>query len=420
MSKFQNANEVAAAGFFVSRSDPCGRAESSELPANHDTFAGEVASGLVRIAHVTDHYSKEAGGITAAIDQLSRRLSADHASEIICVRGNPMPAAPGVQVFDIPPSWIGRPWGWSPQLARKLSDLLYDPLVTTIHVHGVWMAPQYLAAKLANRRGRPFVVSTHGMLEPALWQTRGAAQRLKKSLYWSLIGSSWLQRTALVHAITPRECDNLRPLFPKSRIEVIPHAIDVRTIDGEAGPFAAEPEHLFVFLGRIHPHKGIELLLDGFAAARLPTRWRLVVAGPEWSGAYTRSLRNRVVQLGLSARVEFIGPVFGQQKWSLLKRAWVVAVPSRSEVMGMVNLEAAACGTPTITTAETGLENWEEAGGVLISCHADQMAKALKQASAWSSAERLSRGNASRQMVQKKYRWEVVLPLWRACYESLL
>ncbi len=374
----------------------------------------------IRIAHVTDHYSRESGGITVVIDQLSRRLSGNYTSEIISVRGNPMPAAPGVQVFDIPPAWIGRPWGWSPQLVRKLSDLVRDPLVMAFHIHGVWMAPQYLAAKLAARWGRPFIVSTHGMLEPAFWKGRGAPQRLKKSLYWSLIGSSQLQRTALVHAVTPMERDNLRPLFPDSRIEVIPHAIDVRAIDDEAGSLAAEPEHLIVFLGRIHPHKGIELILDGFAAARLPAQWRLVIAGPEWSRAYALSMRNRADRLGLSARVEFMGPVFGQQKWSLLKRAWVVAVPSRSEVMGMVNLEAAACGTPTITTAETGLENWEEAGGVLISRHADQMAKALKQASAWSSAERLSRGNASRQMVQKKYSWEVVLPLWRVCYESLL
>lgn len=212
----------------------------------------------------------------------------------------------------------------------------------------------------------------------------------------------------------------MRPLFPNCRIEVIPHAIDVLAIDREAGSLAANPEPLIVFLGRIHPSKGIEILLDGFARAGLPSNWRLVIAGPQWSPAYANAMRNRITRLGISARVEFLGPIFGSQKWHLLKRAWVVTVPSQSEVMAMVNLEAAACGTPTITTPETGLLGWEEGGGMLISRQADEMVKALKQASSWTIAERMSRGSASRRMIEKKYSWEVVLPLWKACYESVL
>ena len=65
--------------------------------------------------------------------------------------------------------------------------------------------------------------------------------------------------------------------------------------------------------------------------------------------------------------MEFLGPVYGAEKWALIQRAWAMIVPSYSEVVGMVNLEAALCSVPSITTYETGLTDWNEGGGDLNS-----------------------------------------------------
>jgi glycosyltransferase involved in cell wall biosynthesis len=118
--------------------------------------------------------------------------------------------------------------------------------------------------------------------------------------------------------------------------------------------------------------------------------------------------------------VEFIGPIFGEAKWKWIKRAWVVAVPSNTEVVGIVNLEAAACGTPTITTFETGLTRWGESGGMLIHPNVHELAVSLRQVSAWTDSERISRGKVSRRFIEQFFSWDVVLPQWLELYESVL
>jgi glycosyltransferase involved in cell wall biosynthesis len=372
-----------------------------------------------RVAHVTDHYSAASGGVATVVDQLTRQVM-PHCREIsiVCVRGNPLPAPLGVSVTNVAPVWWANSWGWSPQLRAALLKLTAQK-GTIFHIHGVWMAPQWLAATMANRHGVPFVLSSHAMLDPWFWNNQGLARKLKKKIYWSSVGRGTFARAGAIHAITPLERDNLREFFPHHRIEIIPNAIDLSMIDEASGGPSPSPEPIIFFLGRLHPQKGVDLLLEGFARSGLASPWRVVIAGPDWSPSYGRDIRRLAHSFGMPSRVNFIGPVFGKEKWNWLRRAWVVAVPSWAEVIAMVNLEAAGCGTPTVTTRETGLLDWEEGGGVLIPREIDRMSAALRAACSWSMGERLSRGRASRRLVEKRYSWDVVLPLWLDFYGSL-
>ncbi len=133
-----------------------------------------------------------------------------------------------------------------------------------------------------------------------------------------------------------------------------------------------KPEKLIVFLGRLHPKKGVDLLIEAFKQAEFEYDWQLVIAGPDFNQTYARELRQLVVDLDLVDQVDFIGPVYGDKKYALLAKAWMVVVPSYSEVVALVNLEAAALQTPTITTTDTGLDDWAEGGGVLINADVDQ------------------------------------------------
>jgi glycosyltransferase involved in cell wall biosynthesis len=113
------------------------------------------------------------------------------------------------------------------------------------------------------------------------------------------------------------------------------------------------------------------------------------------------------------------GPLFGEEKRKLIDTAWVLATPSHSEVVGLVNLKAAARCLPTITTHQTGLHDWELGGGLLVEPNIDTLVRALEAACSWSAQEQHDRGLASRRLVQQRYSWQVVMPMWIQLYSSL-
>ena len=144
-----------------------------------------------------------------------------------------------------------------------------------------------------------------------------------------------------------------------------------------------------------------------------------MLAGPPSDASYFSRLQQLAWTSGARSRISFLGPLTGHGKWAFYRSASVVAVPSFSEVVGMVNLEAAACGTPTITTFETGLDDWEEGGGVLTGSNAEDLAQALWTVCSESTQEYEARSVASRRLVEERYSWGVVGPQWQALYASL-
>lgn len=245
----------------------------------------------------------------------------------------------------------------------------------------------------------------------------GLAGAHKEKVYWKLFAYPALSSANVIHAITPLEQQHLHDLFPSSRIEVIPNAIDLDEYpDTESG----QPERLILFVGRIEPKKGVDILLNAFAAAHISSDWRVAIMGPVWSNEYQAELGKIVDENGLGDRVSFLGPVFGEEKRRWMRKAWLLAAPSHSEVVGLVNLEAAAYCVPSITTHQTGLDDWANGGGLLIQPDVEQMRAALEQTCAWSDSERDERGRASRRLVSERYSWDAVLPQWISLYESLV
>jgi glycosyltransferase involved in cell wall biosynthesis len=219
-----------------------------------------------------------------------------------------------------------------------------------------------------------------------------------------------------VHAITPLERDHLGRLLPGCKIVVIPNAID---LDPARLDSIQEREHIILFLGRIEPKKGVDILINAFAQARLGSDWSLEVVGPSWSEVYMQFLHRLVEEYGLTGQVHFRGPLFGAAKQKLLDSAWLMVAPSHSEVVGLVNLEAGSHWLPSITTHQTGLADWMEGGGVLINPDIVELAQALVVASSWSADEQRARGCASRQLIERRYSWAAVTPMWQTLYSDL-
>jgi glycosyltransferase involved in cell wall biosynthesis len=134
-------------------------------------------------------------------------------------------------------------------------------------------------------------------------------------------------------------------------IDVIPNGIDVAFYTPDER--ARAPEPTILFLGRLKEYKRVDLLIDALAElARRGSAARLEVAG---DGEELAALRARVRRLGLEERVSFLGFLGEEGKRAALRRAWVHALTSPKEGWGISNLEAAACGTPSVASDSPGL-----------------------------------------------------------------
>lgn len=375
--------------------------------------------GQLRVVQVAEDVARIAGGVPEVVRQLSERLLKNGIQvQIAHATGDPGALPKGIDVFTFSPIGLRGQWSWGSGLRAGIARLAASVNADTpvFHVHGAWSAPQYFAARTADKAGVPFVFTAHGMLEPWLWDQQGWKIRTKKRLYWSTMAYPSLRKANVVHAITPLEKEHLARLFPNNRIEVIPNAIEAS--EAEECPQTERGKNI-LFLGRIEPKKGVDILLRAFAIAKISKEWRVDVVGPSWSTNYLSELKAIANEFGLGERVRFHGPLFGEEKHKLIDSAWVLVAPSHSEVVGLVNLEAAKRCLPTITTYQTGLYDWELGGGLLVEPQIDAVSKALEAACSWTIQEQRDRGLASRNLVWRRYSWQAVMPLWVQLYSSL-
>jgi len=357
------------------------------------------------------------------VDHLARHISSMGVEvEIVSVGQDPMPPPPGTGLTNVVPLSVTKAWRWNPQLNARIKAAAEQRGPSLLHLHGAWLASQWYGARVARRLSIPAVLSLHGQLGPYHWTDKGVFQLLKKKFYWSVMAYPAFRSVQVIHAITFREREYLKVFFKDHPIILIPNAADLDEIDDALRSLFPRPQRqpLIAFLGRFHSGKGAHILIEAFERADLNSDWRLVLAGPAGTSTYMSHLARLVTTCKKRDRIHFVGEISGAKKWQLYQTATVVAVPSLSEVMGMVNLESAACGTPTITTHETGLEDWEDAGGVLVRPDPGELASALERISRLSGDDYRARSIAARRLIENRYSWKVVRRQWLDLYASLV
>jgi glycosyltransferase involved in cell wall biosynthesis len=148
--------------------------------------------------------------------------------------------------------------------------------------------------------------------------------------------------------------DLVRRGMPRSGIEIIPNGVDLEVLSPPA-PAERFPEPTLLYLGRLKRYKRVDLLLQAVAAlVGRGGSCRLLVAGRGNDRPRLEALRE---SLGLEQHVEFLGYVSEVEKGRLLRKSWINLLTSVKEGWGISNLEAAACGTPTIASDVPGLRD---------------------------------------------------------------
>lgn len=392
------------------------RSEAVTVMGNETSM--QHANKKLKVLLVSEGYGQSFFGVAKVVEDLRCRMrDCDAVIKVaaLVVGRNDNQIADGA-IVELPY------WKWTRTMrfhyrqARAFADVVDDFQPDVIHVHGVLVPLQRVAVVCALRRKIPVVISAHGMLQPWLWQQLGSTRFWIKRMYWVVVMRQVLQKANYLHAITQDESQILGEEFPGIPQILIPNAISLEEFS--ASQSVPDTERYILFLGRLHPVKGVHMLIEAFTALS-DTTYKLVIAGPNDSIQYTNQLKESVNRAELEGQVSFVGEVGGMKKQSLLTKAWVVVVPSYTEVMAMVNLEAAASFTPTITTKMTGLNGWAESGGLLIDPDVAQLKQALEQSLSWSLEERLARGRQARQFVTDRYSWDVVGKRWMDAYKKI-
>lgn len=181
-------------------------------------------------------------------------------------------------------------------------------------------------------------------------------KRFKKRLALWLYQRKDLNSATCLHATSQSEVDNFRKIGLKSPFALIPNGIDVNNYPLKTEHCKREPRTI-LFLSRIHPIKGIQILLEAWYGINETQRrgWQVIIAG-EGEKDYIYKLQNIIKMKYPKSNVSLVGPKYGKEKIKMYHQADVFILPTYSENFGMVIAEAMSCGVPVITTKGTPWE----------------------------------------------------------------
>ncbi len=284
-----------------------------------------------------------------------------------------------------------------------------------LHGHGMWDLPIHQMSLLARKHKIPYILTSHGMLEPWALAHKG----FKKKLALLAYQAKDLNFANCIQATSEMEAENIRKLGFKNPIAIIPNGI--RVSEYPVNSVNNETRRV-LFLSRIHQVKGLEFLIEAWL--RLPfdirRNWKLEIAG-NGEDLYVKQIRQLISNMNLENEVSFLGPLFDDKKLEAYSNADVFVLPTFSENFGMVVAEAMASGLPVITTKGTPWEELETMNaGWWIDIGVDPLVVALSDAMAQSKETLSNMGQNGRKLIEEKYSVEIVSQQMFALYEWLL
>lgn len=298
---------------------------------------------------------------------------------------------------------------------KEFLTLLNEIKPDVFHVNCCWLPQSAKTTFWAKSLGYKVVYSSHGMLEPWIMERNYWIKKLPAIILYQ---KKALQVADVIHATAESEAENLINLRWNSNVRVISNCVQVESIPLKT---SWERKRKVLFLSRVHVKKGIEFLIDSVTELKEKmANYKIIIAGPG-EEEYVESLKKRVKTNCLDDMFDFVGQIFGNDKWRLYQDADVFVLPTYSENFGIVVPEALASGTPVVTTQGTP---WEELNshscGWCVPIGKEPLVDALKSFLAKTPEELKVMGLRGRTLVEDKYSSEKVARQFVEMYESLI
>lgn len=374
----------------------------------------------MKVLNVTNSLDLRTGGGTAERTyQMSRALAiAGHACTVLTLdtgldRERIESALPA-KVYVLPCLWdrFYLPRGdW-----KAIRELVKDADI--VHLIGHWSVLNAMVYAAVRLTGKPFVVCPAGAL-PIF----GRSAWIKRA-YNFIVGAALVRNASAWIAVTDAELPHFAAYgVPRSQVTVIPNGVNKHDFDdfdlNALHAMGVSDAPAILFMGRLNPIKGPDLLLRAFALVRQQlSGFQLVFAGPD--GGMLAQLQAAVPDLGLTGRVHFLGHVDGRVKAAAYRYAQLLVVPSRQEAMSIVALEAGICGTPVLLTDQCGFPAVKTIDPHLeVAVSAEALADGL--ISVLKDADLLSTISTKWQnYVERQYGWAALIPAYVNLYRRVI
>lgn len=320
----------------------------------------------MRLLHVIRSMRPESGGPLEGLTRMVQIFIHDgHDVEVLTLESQEEVAR---RTFPCPVTAIGKSigrYGYNPKLVPWVRQ--HAGRFSCVIVHGLWNYSSLGSWRALRNLSTPYCIFSHGMMSP-WFREHYPLKHLKKQAFWSLVEGRVLRDARYVLFTCDEERQSARNVFRGFRytewVAGYGTADPTGDADSQKSVFlttfpALQNKRFFLFLSRIHPVKGCDLLIEAFAEciSILPSDLNLVIAGPDPSGMIP-GLKKLAEKLGISDRTHWLEMLEGDLKWGAMRAAYALIHPSHHENFGMVIAEAMACGTPVLISDKVNI--WRE------------------------------------------------------------
>ncbi|ANV87367.1 glycosyltransferase [Picosynechococcus sp. PCC 7117] len=388
----------------------------------------------MRILHVIASISKVKGGTSQAVLEMVRALqSSGVTAEIATINDSgrnllDVPLAQKVLYCQVPIYFFPR---FSPPLRAIREFAISPPFITwlsqnlhrydLVHVHALFSLPCTLTMALAQFRDIPYVVSLHGLL--CQWSLQQSA--LKKQIYlhlierWNLNGSSGLHLNSYLEQSEISKLGLAAPSF------ILPHGLQISSKYPDAHQKLRywlnlpSDEPIILFLSRLHPKKGIEILIQALAQL-VDQRFTFLIAG-SGDPNYENEIYTCLQQSGIGDRTRMLGFIEGEKKDLLLQGADLFALTSYSENFGIAVLEALAAGLPCVVTPGVALSEVikQQDLGMVPEMNEAAIANAIRTCLLQPEVTK-EKGDRARQFIVENYTWDKIAANLVEIYDAII
>jgi glycosyltransferase involved in cell wall biosynthesis len=392
----------------------------------------------MKVLHVIPSVSEKSGGPSQAIFPMCRALMAQGVDVLLATTDNRLDVSSlkfqvsgsesAIHNFkDVPtiffPAQVGNSFKYSRPFSAWLNDNVSQ--FDVVHIHAVFNHASIAAAGACRRRGVPYIVRPLGTLDP--WSMK--QKSLRKRVFWHAGIKKMLSAAAAIHYTSQAEQQSVENSLGLNHGAVVPLGIEMQSMD----PARAQEqlsEHFLelcgepyvLVLSRLHPKKGLEVLVDAFLSLMQQPEFqavRLVLAG-EGEASYVQMLKRKVENNHAAQSILFPGWLTGDKKEAVLRNASLLALPSHQENFGVCVMESLTCGVPVLVSPQVNLAEQIETAGAGWVAEIDEVKLKTAMAEALGSkSERVRRGRAGQDLA-KNFTWPQVATQLNELYQSVV
>lgn len=367
----------------------------------------------MRLIHTIPDISEEAAGPSYSVVRLCEELISLQQKTTLAVVGE-VYEKPFIEAFS---SNVGpRRLACSSAMFRWLRRKVASGSVDIVHNHSLWMMPNVYPGLATKGTAVPYVVSPRGTFSE--WAMVSGSSI--KKIFWPLIQKPSIKHATCFHATAYSEYEDIRRMGFSQPVALIPNGIDLPGFPEICGE-RVDNDRTLLFLGRLHPVKGIDHLLAAWRELQDEFQdWRLRIIGPEGDGHYLMQLKAIAANYELN-RVAFEGALYGESKFDAYRAADLYVLPTHSENFGMTVAEALASGTPAVVSQGAPWQGLErESAGWWPEIGEKPLTAALRKAMALPPEHLRSMGQNGRAWMEEEFAWSGVAKSMLETYQWLL